>query len=137
MTTTPTERGPYTPDDLLRLLDERLYELVDGWHVEKHPISSNDMTTASTDQKTYTPDDLLRLSDERLYELVDGRLVEKKHTGTLACLVATNLAAEIRAWCKQTGRGIAALGVNYRCFPHAPDMIRRPDVSYISKGASE
>lgn len=36
--TAPRTQAPVTPDDLLRLSDERLYELVDGRLVKKHVL---------------------------------------------------------------------------------------------------
>lgn len=93
-------------------------------------------TAAITEGATVTPEDLLRMSDERLYELVDGRLVEKQMGGR-SYLAATRLAIALGNWAAHADsggeRGSVIVEATYRCFPHDPGMVRRPDVSFISR----
>src|SRR6185437_5119987 len=78
------------------------------------------------------PEELLRLPDEgKLYELVDGQLVEKQMSD-IAEFVANRLKTLIDVWGLPSGNGTALVESAYRCFAHAPGMVRRPDVSYIS-----
>jgi Uma2 family endonuclease len=79
-----------------------------------------------------SPEQMLRLHDDgRLYELVDGKLVEKQMSD-FAQLVANLLNDELALWAKHTGSGRSFVEATYRCFPHAPAMVRRPDVSFIA-----
>jgi Uma2 family endonuclease len=80
-----------------------------------------------------TPEQMLSLpNDGRLYELVDGRLAEKQMSD-LAQLVANNVNEELVLWCRATGRGRSFVEATYQCFPHAREMVRRPDVSLIAQ----
>jgi Uma2 family endonuclease len=90
------------------------------------------VTTAPTRPSPVTPEDMLRLSDDgRLYELVDGRLVEKEMSD-LAQFVANRLKRLLDEWCVRSGAGAVLVEATYQCFAHAPEMVRRPDVSFIS-----
>ncbi len=83
-------------------------------------------------QMAATPEDLLRLPDDgRLYELVDGRLLEKRMSD-VAQWVASNLNEELVVWSRHTGSGRSFVEATFRCFPQAPEMVRRPDVSFIA-----
>jgi len=72
-----------------------------------------------------------RCDDGELYELVDGQLLEKR-LSDFAQLVATNLNDELVVWCRRTTLGRSFVEATFRCFPHAPEMVRRPDVAYLS-----
>jgi Uma2 family endonuclease len=79
----------------------------------------------------YTPEELLALPDERNYELVDGHLVERKMSA-LSSWVAGELYGEIRSHCRANACGWAfPEGTGYQCFPDAPRLVRRADVSFI------
>jgi Uma2 family endonuclease len=86
--------------------------------------------TALATQPSFTPDDVLRLEPDALYELVGGNLVEKKMSElanetagliTFALVMHTRTANDGRVLPEQT----------FKCFPHDPDLVRRPDVSFI------
>lgn len=64
-------------------------------------------------------------------ELVDGQVVEKP-VSDLAQLVANTLNDELVVWARQTRLGRSFVETTYQCFPHAPGMVRRPDVSYVT-----
>lgn len=79
----------------------------------------------------YTPDDLLRLPDGKCFELVDGQLVEQYmgvHESMVAWLLSTLIG--VYALPKNLGRGFAS-DLGYRCFPFAPNLVRKPDESFI------
>jgi Uma2 family endonuclease len=87
--------------------------------------------TLATPQVRFTPDDVLRLEDEGLYELVDGRLVEKEMSSLAtrtAALIATRLVNFTEG--PKSGDGIYT-EPSFQCFPHDPDLTRRPDVALI------
>jgi Uma2 family endonuclease len=88
--------------------------------------------SASIATKTrYTPEDLLNLPDSKSYELVDGQLVERK-TGTESSWVAGELLLLLGQFCKTQRIGWAfPADTGYQCFPHAPSLVRKPDVSFV------
>jgi Uma2 family endonuclease len=76
---------------------------------------------------------MLRLHDDgRLFELVDGKLVEKQMSD-LAQFVANLLNTQLVLWAERTGLGRSFVEATYQCFPHAPALVRRPDVSFIAR----
>src|SRR4051812_20208485 len=79
-----------------------------------------------------TPEQMLAMPDDgRLYELVDGQLVEKP-ISDLAHLVAENLKDELVVWARGARGGRSFVEAPFQCFAHAPGMVRRPDVAYVS-----
>ncbi len=83
----------------------------------------------------FTPEDLLALPDGDLYELVDGKLVEKPLSqesswvgGKLLRLLG-NFAEDEH----QLGWVFGA-DCGYQCFPDAPNKVRKPDLSFVSRG---
>ncbi|MHB1558036.1 MAG: Uma2 family endonuclease [Isosphaeraceae bacterium] len=82
----------------------------------------------------YTPEDLLAMPDGKSYELVDGELVER-NIGAESSWIGGMLYAILLHYC-HTGRlGIVWPADNgYECFPHAPGLVRKPDVSFIRSG---
>ena len=82
----------------------------------------------------YTPEELQRLPDNNNYELIDGRLVEKDMGGEasfvgwrIGTLVGRYLDDHPCGWGLQSNAG-------YQCFPHRPNLVRKPDVSFIRRG---
>jgi Uma2 family endonuclease len=87
--------------------------------------------SAVADKTTYTPEELLALPDEKNYELVDGRLVER-NMSILSSWVAGELHFRIRSHCQAAACGWAfPEGTGFTCFPAAPRLMRKPDVSFI------
>jgi Uma2 family endonuclease len=83
-------------------------------------------------QRRYTPDDLLRLPDGDRYELVNGNLVER-HMSFWSSYVAGRIFQFLSLFCQDRALGwVAPEGTSYRCFPHAPELVRKPDVSFIA-----
>jgi Uma2 family endonuclease len=92
------------------------------------------MAIATENKATYTPEDLLAMPDGENYELVDGQLVERK-MGAESSWIGGNLYFALRSHCKDPGVGWVWPADNgYQCFPHAPRLVRRPDVSFIRAG---
>jgi Uma2 family endonuclease len=92
------------------------------------------MSTAVATEARYTPEDLLAMPDGKSYELVDGHLVER-HMGAESSLVGGELYLRLAPFCKERDLGKVWPADNgYQCFPHAPDLVRRPDVSFVRSG---
>ena len=92
------------------------------------------MSTAVATETRYTPEDLLAMPDGKSYELVNGQLVERK-MGAESSWVGTRLCSRLDRFCEEHDRGTVWGADNgYQCFPHAPGLVRRPDVSFVKKG---
>lgn len=84
--------------------------------------------------RRYTPEDLLALAGGKGYELVDGRLREKQ-VGAESSRIGTRLCSRLDRYSEENGLGIVWGADNgYQCFPHAPEMVRKPDVSFVKSG---
>lgn len=85
------------------------------------------------EEKLYTPDDLLRMPDGKRFELVDGHLVENP-MGVKESMVAWRLNSFLGEYAlpRKLGQGFAS-DLGYRCFAFAPDMVRKPDGSFITQ----
>src|SRR5258706_2289602 len=82
----------------------------------------------------FTPDDLLNLPDEVNYELVDGNLVERNMGGT-SSWVAMQIGHLLLTFIQRSKSGfVFGADAGYVCFPDAPGMVRKPDVSFIKSG---
>lgn len=87
----------------------------------------------STVAKRYTPEDLLTMPDDgRVYELVDGELAEKAMS-TESDLIGGNVFHQLKLHADRSNAGLAAPEMYYQCFPHDPDLVRRPDASFIRR----
>ena len=78
-----------------------------------------------------TPDDVPALEAEGLYELVGGQLVEKV-MGYVANYVAGEVTFHLKLYCRQTNAGHVLPEQSFCCFPHDPDLVRRPDVAFVA-----
>jgi Uma2 family endonuclease len=91
-------------------------------------------TAVATEARGYTPEDLLAMPDGKRYELVNGRLVERD-MGAESSQVGTRLATRLDRFCEDNDRGIVWGADNgFQCLPHAPGLVRKPDVSFVKKG---
>ncbi len=78
-----------------------------------------------------TPEDLLAMPDGKSYELVGGQLVERS-MGAESSWIGGRLHSRVDRYCEEHGLGWALPADNgYQCFPHDPDLVRKPDVSFI------
>jgi Uma2 family endonuclease len=85
-------------------------------------------------QPTYTADDLLTLPDGDRFELVDGRLVEM-HMGTESCYIGTRLSRLLGNHCESPFAGwVLGSEASYQFLPDRPNLVRKPDVSFIRVG---
>jgi Uma2 family endonuclease len=79
----------------------------------------------------FTPQDILDLEENGLYELVDGKLVEKQMS-SLANRTAGLITAQLNIFVSKSGVGGEIIPEQtFQCFPHDPDLVRRPDVAYV------
>jgi Uma2 family endonuclease len=80
------------------------------------------------------PDDLLRMPDGDSFELVDGRPVEKK-MGAKSDEIAGHLFAALYQFVRSNRLGhMFGAQTGYRCFPNRPRLVRKPDVSFVTRG---
>lgn len=90
------------------------------------------MSTVQT--RTFTPEDLLRLPDSNGIELIDGELVEKPMS-FMSSRVAIRLVERLGPYCSASGIGeVMGADLGYQCFPWAPKVVRKADVSMIRAG---
>lgn len=90
------------------------------------------MTATFARPTSLTAEEFEKLPDTKGYELVDGVLVEK-NMGAKSALVGSRATAILDTYCRQTGAGwVFNAEGGYRCFPKAPNQIRKPDVSFVS-----
>lgn len=82
-------------------------------------------------KKSRSPEELLSHPAREQFELVDGRINEKQK-GFLASFVATRMQFVLSMHCQLDGTGYVLNSLcGYRCFRDQPDLIRKPDVSFI------
>ncbi|HZL35200.1 MAG TPA: Uma2 family endonuclease [Tepidisphaeraceae bacterium] len=79
----------------------------------------------------FTPDDVLRLESDGLFELVDNQLVEKRMS-FLANRTASIVCGRLFAFVDGAALGVICNEQSFQCFPHDPELIRRPDLAFIS-----
>ena len=88
------------------------------------------MTTMAA-HPVFTPDDVLRLESETLYELVDGKLVEKRMS-SVASETAGIITGHLFIFVREKPLGKVFPEQTFKCFPDDPDLIRRPDIAFVS-----
>ena len=81
-----------------------------------------------------TPDQLAAMPNRKDFELVDGRLVEKK-MGNKANWIASNLARMLGNFVAEHNLGwVFTSEAGYRLDPERPNLLRKPDVSFVRFG---
>jgi Uma2 family endonuclease len=94
-------------------------------------VESRIMSTATATKPHYTPEDLLAMPDSKSYELVGGQLVER-NMGAESSRVGGRLYSRLDRFCEEHNLGTVWPADNgYQCFPHDPDLVRKPDVSFV------
>lgn len=86
------------------------------------------------DHEPTRPEDLDDIVDGELYEFVGGQAVEKP-MGAESDEVALALGGRLREFAlgHKLGR-VYGTSTGYRdCFPHAPKLLRKPDVSFVAE----
>jgi Uma2 family endonuclease len=92
------------------------------------------MSTAVATKTEYTPEDLLAMPDSKSYELVDGQLLER-NMGAESSWVGGELYVRLHQYGQEHKLGwTLPSDTGYQCFPHAPSLVRRPDVSFVRYG---
>jgi Uma2 family endonuclease len=92
------------------------------------------MSTAVATRTHSTPEDLLAMPDGKSYELIQGQLVER-NIGIESSWVGTRLLARLERFCEQHDSGwTLQADSGYQCFPHDPEMVRKPDASFVRRG---
>jgi Uma2 family endonuclease len=86
------------------------------------------------DREITRPEDLDEMADGGLFEFVDGQLVEK-HIGAESDEIALRLGGRMQTFAETHSLGRVYGGTTgYRnCFPHAPRLLRKPDVSFVTE----
>lgn len=84
--------------------------------------------------RRYTVEDLLTMPDGDRYELVDGQLKERK-MGSLSSWVAGETFRRIANFNAESRQGwVWPEGTGFQCFPFNPNLVRKPDTSFIRFG---
>jgi Uma2 family endonuclease len=91
------------------------------------------MSTIASKPHVITPDEFERMPDAKGFELVEGRLVEKN-----VSVESSQIAAEIIYLLKSSVHAtreavVFEAELAYRCYPDAPEKLRRPDVSVVRR----
>jgi Uma2 family endonuclease len=85
-------------------------------------------------QPTYTADDLLTLPDGDRFELVDGRLTERQ-MGAGSSYLGCRLSRLLGNYCESPFSGwVLGADASYQFLPDRPNLVRKPDVSFIRLG---
>lgn len=85
-------------------------------------------------QPVITADDLLALPDGDRFELLDGKLVELP-VGTQSSYIGLRLSRLLASFCENPFIGwVLPADASYQPFPDRPNLVRKPDVSFIRAG---
>ncbi len=85
-------------------------------------------------ESSISAEEFLALPDSKSFELVDGKLVEKR-MGAKSSYVAGRLYALLNSFCETPFRGWIFPGdTSYQFLPGRPNLVRKPDVSYVRAG---
>lgn len=81
-----------------------------------------------------TPEQLAAMPNDKDFELVDGHLSEL-NMGNKSSWVAFELAVRLREWVRANRLGwVFASDTGYRLDPQRPNLVRKPDVSFVRFG---
>jgi Uma2 family endonuclease len=90
--------------------------------------------TALLAKPLLTPEDLLSIPDGDDFELVDGRLVER-HMGWKSSWIGSTLLQLLKAFAEAHRLGwVSGPEAGYQCFRDRPNLVRKPDVSFLRRG---
>jgi Uma2 family endonuclease len=86
------------------------------------------------ERDTFTAEDLLTLPDGDHFELVDGKLVER-NMGAQSSYVGMRLGRLLANFCEEPFAGwVFPADTSFQCFPNRPNLVRKPDVSFVRRG---
>ena len=78
-----------------------------------------------------TPEDLLLMPEGGRFELVDGQLLERP-VSVQSSIIGARLIRRLDHYCEENNLGWVFNSENgYQCFPGSPNLVRKPDVSFI------
>jgi Uma2 family endonuclease len=85
-------------------------------------------------KRPMTAERFLRRGYTQGFEFVNGRMQEKT-MGFKASWVQGNLVSRLNVWSEfgRLGFAVESEGM-YQCFAHAPEQVRKPDVSFVRRG---
>lgn len=126
MSATPTLLDP---DEVLARPEFEKFELIDGV-----PRAKDAGPAPAPTGRPLDPDEMLLYPEFDRSELIDGIPVEKAVSNRSEA-VATELVVRLSNHCKahQLGR-VFGSNTGFRCFPHRPKLVRKPDVSVVRAG---
>jgi Uma2 family endonuclease len=88
---------------------------------------------STIEHQKFTAEDLLTMPEGDRYELVDGELREL-HMSQESSWIAGEIFGYLRAFVKEHELGwVFPEGTAYQCFPWDPQMVRKPDTSFIAR----
>jgi Uma2 family endonuclease len=82
--------------------------------------------------KLKAADLLARSDDGHIYELVNGELVELNMSGETSW-IAGKIAGDLHVVIKPPVGWVLPVDAGFRCFPHDPEAVRKPDVAFVSR----
>lgn len=86
------------------------------------------------EETVYTPEDLLTMPGGERFELVDGQL-QGKEMGAESDWISMKINRLLGSYTDANDSGdVFGPETGYRCFPDAPNVVRKPDGSFIAKG---
>lgn len=81
-----------------------------------------------------TPDEFEQMSGMESFELIDGE-PQEKNMGLESSFIQGRMVRLLGNWSEATGSGwVFESEAGYICFPHRPNLVRKPDVSFIRRG---
>lgn len=89
------------------------------------------MSTSVDVNRVYTPEEWLELPEAERFELVDGHPVEN-NVSFLSSWTEGRIYQRIAEFVGEERGWVLPSSMLYRCFPHRPALMRKPDVSFLS-----
>jgi len=91
-------------------------------------------TLAIAPRRQISAEEFERLPGSKGYELVDGTLKEKG-MGAQSSWIATTLGAALHSYLESRRSGdLFDSECGYQCFAHRPNLVRKPDISFVQLG---
>ncbi len=80
-----------------------------------------------------TPEELLSMPDGKSFELVRGELLEREMS-FLTSYIGAEMLGRLREFVRERELGwVLGADCGFRCFPHDPTQVRKPDVSFVGR----
>ena len=109
------------------LLDEAVHDAIGLPHADR-------LKLIEFVSNTFDEEELLEMALEFPKELVDGVLMEKPPMAMISSYYTGRLSTRLGNFADDHDLGVVLEGhTSYRCFPHKPAQVRRPDLSFIRR----